>query len=122
MDALTWADYQRLAKRTEKPLEGKAALQHHLMGVASESGELAGAIKAHVIYGKDLNVANVAEEIGDILWYLAGFCNTLGLSLESCAVGNIQKLMLRYPDQYKDVHALARADKRGGYDDGDEEP
>lgn len=46
-------------------------MHHALLGLMSEGGEIADAVKKHVIYGADLDLVNVAEEIGDLYWYLA---------------------------------------------------
>lgn len=46
-------------------------LLHASCGIITESAELVDAIKRYVYYGKDLDIVNVGEEIGDIYWYLA---------------------------------------------------
>ena len=40
-------------------------LDHALLGLVDEVGELASAFKKHVGYVKELDVTNVKEEIGD---------------------------------------------------------
>ena len=103
--------YQSLAKRTEKPLPFKEALQHGMLGVITEAGELGDNIKRHVIYGAPMTIADVAEEIGDVLWYLAVIANACGLDMDNIAEQNITKLRARYPEKYTDSDAVARADK-----------
>ena len=103
--------YQTLAARTEKPLDKPAALQHGCLGLATEVGELTDAVKKHVIYGKELDVCNLQEEIGDILWYLAVVANNAGISMSAAAGQNIEKLQQRYPEKYSDADALERKDK-----------
>lgn len=106
-------DYQEQAMRTNKWLPTKEALVHGALGMASEAGELATAIKAHVVYGKELDRNNVVEELGDLLWFLQLTAITLGVSLEQVAQANITKLRARYPNKYSDEAAIARADKAG---------
>ena len=106
-------EYQELASRTEKPLHTQERLQHALLGITSEAGEIADTIKKHVIYGQALDLDNVAEEIGDIMWYIALLANATGLDLGNCMSLNIAKLKVRYPNRYTDQHAAARADKQG---------
>ncbi len=87
-------------------------LIHAALGLTTEVGELADPIKKAMFYGKPLDEANIKEEAGDLLWYLAGpLCRALGCTLEELAAANIAKLRARYPDTYSDQHAIARADK-----------
>lgn len=106
-------EYMVLAMQTAKDMgTQKLNLIHAAMGVASDGGELVDAIKKHAIYGKDLDVENVVEEIGDVLWFLVLMCDTLGLTLGECMRLNIEKLKKRYPNKYSDSAAIARADKQ----------
>lgn len=103
--------YQALAMRTAKQLSRQENLVHAALGVTSEAGELATAVKAHVIYGKELDRSNAMEELGDLMWFVSLMAETLEVSLEDIAQLNIAKLQLRYPNKYSDMDALARADK-----------
>jgi NTP pyrophosphatase (non-canonical NTP hydrolase) len=122
--------YQRLAARTECDQEkvtrrmagphpadpespGVSVLlpvrvNHAVIGLTGEVGELAAAIERWLYYGHELDVANVSEEVGDCLWYLAELCNAVGVSLSSVMEGNIRKLRARYPDRYTDAQASDR--------------
>jgi len=86
-------------------------LLHATLGIAGESGEIVDAVKKHVIYNKPLDVANMREEIGDIMWYIALACRTLDFDLGEILDENIEKLQKRYPEKYTDVHASLRLDK-----------
>jgi NTP pyrophosphatase (non-canonical NTP hydrolase) len=83
-------------------------LNHGVLGLTGEVGELAAALEKWVYYGQDLDEGNVAEEVGDCLWYLSLVCSALGLSLEDCAAANIRKLKARYPEAYSDERAGVR--------------
>ena len=109
---MDFREYQALAGRTEKMLDTKGRLQHALLGILSEGGELADTIKKHVIYGQPLDVENLKEEIGDLFWYPAVIANALGLDLGEIAKQNIEKLKKRFPGAYTDAHAAARLDKK----------
>ena len=93
---------------------GKCDLMHMAIGVSGEAGELLDAVKKHVIYGKPLDRENVIEELGDIEFYLAGIRNTLGVPRSFIIESNVAKLQKRYPVQYTDAAAIARADKPAG--------
>lgn len=83
-------------------------LIHGLLGVQSESGELADALKKTLYYGQPLDLVNVVEEIGDICWYLAILADACGTTLEQCQRRNIAKLRQRYPDKFTEAEAATR--------------
>ena len=90
----------------------QAHLLHMAVGVSGEAGELLDAIKKHCVYQKQINIENVIEEAGDILFYLTGLLNDLNISVEDCVKANIDKLSKRYPaGSYSNAAAIARADK-----------
>lgn len=97
--------------RTAKQGDTAFNLNHSALGLAGEAGEYADAIKRHTIYGKELDVANAIEELGDALWFVALGCTTLGVTIEDVALANIHKLAARYPEKYTDELASARLDK-----------
>lgn len=111
-------DYLDLSDRTckhivrdHKLMPNEYDLMHATLGIAGESGELVDAVKKSVIYGKDLDIVNMREEIGDIMWYIALMCRTLDFDLDEILDENIAKLKLRYPEKYTDEHASLRLDK-----------
>lgn len=79
---MTIQEYQILAKRTCNDLGSlEKNLEHMTLGVISEFGELADAYKKHLAYGKPLDMVNVAEEIADIVWYIANEATFMGVKL-----------------------------------------
>lgn len=119
-------EYQQLAMRTicdqEKALRrllylsntsqcdyiGKTKmiqLNHATLGLAGDAGELCNAVARCIYYGKELDLTNVKEEIGDCLWWLAEACDAIGVNMEDMMEANIRKLEARYPDKYTDQHA-----------------
>ena len=75
------SEYQNLAEVTENKNYEEIfqrlsttrgiRLLHAQLGLHTEGGELADALKRHLFYGKPLDPVNIAEEIGDVFWYLA---------------------------------------------------
>lgn len=108
---ITLGEYQELASRTEKPLAFPDRLNHGMLGIITEAGELGDAIKKFTIYDKPLDISNIHEEVGDLFWYIAVICNTCNISMEEAIADNIAKLQKRYPEKYTNEAALARADK-----------
>lgn len=90
----------------------KADLLHAILGIVSEAGELADAIKKHTMYAQPLDIANVVEELGDLEFFMEMLRQRLGLQRETTLTGNIEKLEKRYPlRQYSDRLAKMRLDK-----------
>lgn len=85
---------------------------HMAAGISGEAGEMLDAIKKTVIYRKPLDIANVREEAGDILFYLTGLLDSVSVDLQDVIAENMEKLRLRYTAQsYSNSAAIARADK-----------
>ena len=110
---------EKLAKPGEQIVSEMTPLKAHLMhmaiGVSGEAGELLDAIKKHVMYGKELDVENVIEELGDIYFYIQGIMNGLGLERDQIIQHNIRKLSKRYSaGTYSNEQAQERADKEEG--------
>lgn len=90
----------------------QAHLLHMVVGISGEAGELLDAVKKHVIYQKPLNIINVAEELGDLEFFLEGIRSALGISRDEVLAKNITKLSVRYlSGAYSNQQAQQRADK-----------
>jgi len=105
-----------LAKSGEDILGSLTPEKCHMWHMAScipgEAGELFDAIKRFVIYGKELDMENAIEELGDIEFYMEGLRQGLGLTREQTIQANIAKLSKRYHSgAYSDQQAQERADK-----------
>ena len=50
----------------------------------------------------------MAEELGDVGWYLAVSADAIGYDLETIFQMNIDKLRARYPDGFDAEHSLHR--------------
>ena len=80
--------------------DGYERLLHAGVGLATETGEFLDTIKKSVFYGRDLDVVNLKEELGDVLWYVAVAMDVLGTDFETEMSRNIKKLQLRYGDKF----------------------
>ena len=81
---------------------------HMMLGVMSESGEIADIFKKNLSYKTSIDWVNMKEELGDIMWYIAGFCDINGFSLEEIMEINIGKLKARFPDGFNEHDATHR--------------
>src|SRR5574343_2068754 len=90
------------AIRTESPnfFQPNIRILHAAIGCVTESGELLDALKKQIFYGRELDVVNVKEEAGDILWYLAILFDELGTDFETESNRVINKLKTRFPDKF----------------------
>lgn len=83
-------------------IDPKSPIFPHLaLGLTGESGEVADIIKkSQYLNPKPFSFDHLEEELGDVLWYLQGFCNVIGITLEELAIKNIKKLAKRRPNDY----------------------
>jgi NTP pyrophosphatase (non-canonical NTP hydrolase) len=112
------SNYVQLATNTESPVSQQiiarfsnptiVRLNHAAQGMCTEAGEFLDVIKKHIYYGKPIDFVNLAEEIGDLLWYCGIACDALGVSLEDVMQKNIEKLAARYPDKFSEDKAINR--------------
>ena len=91
-----------------RPRPDLADLTHAILGIYTEAGELLQAL-SRALQGEDLDLVNLTEEVGDLLWYFALLESKGGISLTEARKKNIQKLMARYPDRF-DSEAAANRD------------
>lgn len=90
----------------------QANLLHMGVGVSTEANELLDAIKKHTIYQKPLDIKNVKEELGDLLFYMSNLMQSVNISFDDVIKHNIDKLSVRYASgKYTNEQAQQRADK-----------
>lgn len=71
------------------------------IGLSSETGEFNEIVKKLVFQGKVIHqdlVFHMKRELGDILWYWANACRSLGLNPDDVMLENVNKLKSRYPE------------------------
>ncbi len=125
---MTNNEYIALAMRTESPANplkyeiGKAdtdlpwsaknnvysRLLHSALGCADDAGELVKCIKDRLFYNKPIDIVNLKEEYGDLLWFIAQGIDAIGSSFEEVMEMNIRKLQARFPDKFTDAAAIKR--------------
>jgi NTP pyrophosphatase (non-canonical NTP hydrolase) len=103
-------NYIEESARTKSPLRCPidVDIEHGIIGIASEAGELLDALKKHIYYGKQIDSVNVKEELGDLFFYAALLCRHFGWTFEEIQQQNIAKLKARYPDKFTQDKALNR--------------
>lgn len=104
-------EYQRLALRTCNRTDIDTDERRQLnaaLGLAGESGEVADHIKKVMFQGHELDRGKLANEVGDVLWYCALMCESIGLTLSDVMQANIAKLQRRYPDGFDPQRSINR--------------
>jgi len=99
-------NFEAIADRASQ--KRNVRLLHSAMGLSTEANELVDQMKKVIFYGKELDVTNFIEEVGDALWYLAVACDELGVSFEEVMELNINKLKARYGNKFTEDAALNR--------------
>ena len=98
---MTFDEYQKQSLKTvvqnrHDKLMSKTILA---LGIAGEAGEVADKWKKILAYQDgdvfDDDRAELAKEMGDVLWYLAVLAEELGLKLDDIAESNLTKLASR---------------------------
>lgn len=117
-------EYQKLASRTNDGLASKR-MQHKLkeyedwmidlggvmnacLGLSGEVGELTDMVKKWVFHEKELDETHLKKELGDVMWYVAMMCQSMGWKLDDVLQMNIDKLIVRYPEGFDVVKANNR--------------
>jgi NTP pyrophosphatase (non-canonical NTP hydrolase) len=106
-------EYQEASKRTmpkPKILYSEMDKSNYAMGLAGESGEVVDLIKKEVHHKHTIDVKKVKDELGDVLHYLSGLATMYGFTLEEVAMGNVEKLMRRYPDGFSSERSVNRSE------------
>jgi NTP pyrophosphatase (non-canonical NTP hydrolase) len=95
---MNFADYQSQAAKTAVYNDADVII-YPALGLLSEAGEVAGKIKKVL---RDTNGQfspeerwAIADEVGDVLWYIAALCEDMGTPMELVAQRNLDKLNSR---------------------------
>ena len=96
-------DYQREALRTDQVPRQQGGAEEvgvmvPMLGLAGETGQLLSEYKKHLRDGEAHRLfgERVAEELGDLMWYIANVASKFGLSLDAVASHNLEKTRARW--------------------------
>jgi NTP pyrophosphatase (non-canonical NTP hydrolase) len=111
MPELTLTKYQELANRTAGAGgKGEQRLVVAALGLAGEAGEFANLVKKRTAHGHNISTQQLADELGDILWYVAEAATACGIDLGKIAESNVEKLQNRYPEGFSQERSINRPD------------
>lgn len=106
-------DFVRLVSKDGVPYSDEhnkmvARAIHACLGLMSEVGEIADALKKHIIYGRELDQINLMEESGDTSWYQALLLAAVKRTMQEAMDKNITKLKKRFGDKFDYAAAINR--------------
>lgn len=92
---MRFEEYQKEAVKTAIYGAGSSII-YPALGLVNEAGEVAGKVKKVLrdnagVFSADKR-KQIADEVGDVLWYIAAMANDLGISMEDIALTNLAKL------------------------------
>lgn len=114
---MTGNEYQKLAMRTNDgnaterlerrmkevmavPYMDYGGVLNGCLGLAGETGELLDMFKKWIFHHKPLDEDHAKKELGDVMWYVAMICNSMGWELDEILQMNVAKLKARYPEGF----------------------
>lgn len=90
---MTLQQYQELARKTLLDLGSMTKNMSHMhMGEFSEAGEFISQVKAHLAYGKPIDLVNLYEELGDFFWFYTGIRTIIGTTLTEDLLSKIEEM------------------------------
>lgn len=95
----TFDNYQALAVKASRYARNRTALVPYLVQIWQNVGDLlkpfgiSSAAEINLKYRK----SNTAKSLGDIMWYIAGFAELYGLSLDAIVEDNKKKILSAFP-------------------------
>ena len=103
-------EYQAAARRTMQAdnMDGNQLLTMGVMGLCGEAAEVIDLVKKATFQGHHTNRTKMAEELGDVLWYVAACCEAIDVDLDIVALMNIEKLKKRYPAGFEAMRSMER--------------
>lgn len=102
-------EYQESARKTDQTgQDSQRAKLIAVLGLGGEAGSLLSEYKKGLRDGPAYAIfkERVAEELGDILWYVASLASQEGLSLETIATSNLEKVVGRWLEK-TDQHVFS---------------
>lgn len=104
----------RLLDWTNVDANGKnkdpGGLLNGCLGLSGEAGELNDLVKKWIFHKKPLDREHMKKEIGDVCWYIADICHSMGFDLGEIFQMNIDKLKVRYPEGFSEQRANNRSE------------
>lgn len=78
---MDFTQYLVTVRNRAAKLDRADQIEHAQLGMISEVGEIANLYKRCLAYGRPFDAVNLLEEIGDVIWYFALYCDEQEISM-----------------------------------------
>lgn len=103
--------YPLLVEKTRRSdLSVDEQIKNASMGLTGEAGEVVDIIKKYAYQGHELEVEELIDELGDVMYYLCWLCMLLQIDFSEICFNNMNKLTKRYPDGFDEERSINRAE------------
>ena len=94
-------EFQKLSTRTlNMELSKEQLISNMIFGANGELGEVTDILKKHLFHSHKLDQGHLAEEIGDVMFYLVNLATIFNFNMEDILQANVHKLKKRYPHEF----------------------
>ena len=80
------------------------------LGLAGEVGEVVDIVKKHMYQGHELEIEELLDELGDVMYYLCWLCMLFQIDFSEICFNNMNKLTKRYPNGFEEERSINRAE------------
>ena len=103
--------YPLLVEKTRRSdLSIEEQMKNASMGLAGEAGEVVDIIKKYAYQGHELEVEELIDELGDVIYYLCWLCILLQIDFSEICFDNMNKLTKRYPNGFEAERSINRTE------------
>ena len=103
--------YPLLVEKTRRSdLSIEEQMKNASMGLAGEAGEVTDIIKKHAYQGHELEIEELIDELGDVMYYLCWLCILLQIDFSETCFNNMNKLTKRYPNGFEAERSINRTE------------
>lgn len=110
-------NWELLRQRAFAEISHGSTLTTCILECGAEAGEVQTIIKAHVFYGRELDILALQRHLNRLAVVQILVLTFFQLGFKEVLEANITKLAKRYPEKFTEEAALLRADKAASVDD-----
>lgn len=103
--------YPLLVEKTRRSdLNIEEQMKNASMGLTGEAGEVVDIIKKYAYQGHELEIEELIDELGDVIYYLCWLCILLQIDFSEICFNNMNKLTKRYPNGFEAERSINRTE------------
>ena len=103
--------YPLLVEKTRRSdLSIEEQMKNASMGLVGEAGEVTDIIKKYAYQGHELEIEELIDELGDVMYYLCWLCILLQIDFSETCFNNMNKLTKRYPNGFEAERSINRTE------------